>query len=465
MTVPRGQAPSRSPRIGIAGLSHLGLVMSAATATKGFEVIAYDAQASRGEALRQGRLPIIEPGLPELLAQHRARVRVISDPQELSACPLVVLAADVPTDADNQSHLAEIDGLLEQVAAHAVEGAVLVVLSQVAPGFTRRLDRRLSLRRPDRRLQVFYQVETLVFGEAVARALNPERFIVGCRAPEETLPAPYARWLDAFGCPILPMRYESAELAKLAVNLFLVSSVTTTNTLAELCEAVGADWGEIVPALRLDRRIGPHAYLQPGLGLSGGNLERDLITFKTVAQAHGTDATVVEAWLSNSRRRREWTRGVLRAEVALERQPVIAVWGLAYKAGTRSTKNAPALSLVASLASCPVQVYDPAVTLDGAAWPQVAQAASALEACRGAEALVVMTPWPEFAEADLEQARALMRGRVIVDPVGRLDHRRCVALGFRHHRLGAPGDAADRRDDRTAEAAPVEVPVMDQAPR
>ena len=124
----------------------------------------------------------------------------------------------------------------------------------------------------------FYQVETLIFGAAVKRAMEPERFIVGALDPSAALPESYASFLKAFGCPVLVMRLESAELAKIAINFFLVSTVCTTNTLAELCESIGADWGEIAPALRLDRRIGPHAYLKPGLGIAGGNLERDLVT-------------------------------------------------------------------------------------------------------------------------------------------------------------------------------------------
>ena len=125
----------------------------------------------------------------------------------------------------------------------------MVVLCQVPPGFTRRLPL------PPERL--FYQVETLVFGRAVERATRPERYMVGCADPAKPLPKPFATLLGAFGCPILPMRYESAELAKIAINCCLVASVTVANTLAGLSERIGADWSEIMPALKLDARIGP----------------------------------------------------------------------------------------------------------------------------------------------------------------------------------------------------------------
>lgn len=110
------------------------------------------------------------------------------------------------------------------------------------------------------------------------RALYPERIIIGTDEPQRALPEAYASFLLRFDCPILSMRFESAELCKISINCCLVASVSVANTLAEICEHNGADWSEIAPALKLDKRIGSHAYLSPGLGISGGNLERDLNT-------------------------------------------------------------------------------------------------------------------------------------------------------------------------------------------
>src|SRR5262249_8956683 len=161
------------------------------------------------------------------------------------------------------------------------------------------------------------------------------------------------------------------------------------------CEGIGADWAEIAPALRLDRRIGPHAYLKPGLGIAGGNLERDLETVRTLAGRHGSDAGAVEAWLANSRRRRDWALKTLREGVlAAKPDALVAVLGLAYKEDTHSTKNSPALSLIRGLAGKRVRVHDPVVPASAA--PGTIGAASPLEAAEGADALVVMTPWRQF---------------------------------------------------------------------
>ena len=425
-------------RIGYAGMTHLGIVSALAAAERGFPVSGYDPDASRIAALDAGVLPVVEPDLPELLARRRDRVAFSADPASLADCDVVIIAADVPTDDAGGSDLSGIEQLLATCRARAHAGATLVVLSQVPPGFTR------SHRSKSRAL--YYQVETLIFGRAVERALHPERFIVGCEDPARPLPPAYQELLASFGCPVLPMRYESAELAKIAINLCLVASISTANTLAELCEVIGADWSEIAAALRLDRRIGEHAYLAPGLGIAGGNLERDLATVRLLAAEAGTDAGVIAAQLRNSQRRRDWALRVLHDEVlGHSPDPCVAVLGLAYKIDTASTKNSPALSLIENLAMASVRVYDPVVDASAAPHRWVVPCASALECCEGADAVVVMTPWREFASLRPADLAARLRRRSAIDPFCALPAASFADAGFDYFTLGAPPRRARTR--------------------
>ena len=422
--------------IGFVGLSHLGLVSGIAAASKGFDVVGFDTDGALVAAIDRGELPVFEPGLAELFDANRGRLRFTGDAADLSACDLVVFARDVATDDRGESDLGPLRTLIDSVVPHTRTGAVLVVLSQVPPGFTRSLLQAPAAHAAGRSLEWYYQVETLIFGQAVERALHPERFIVGCPDPAGPLPPAFRRFLEAFGCPILPMRFESAELTKIAINMCLVSSVSVANTLAELCEAIGADWSEMVPALGLDRRIGPYAYLAAGLGLSGGNLERDLATVRALAQQHGTDAGVVDAWLVNSAHRRDWALRRLHSEVlACTADPVVALWGLAYKPDTHSTKNSPALALLDALGPFAVRAHDPQVVLGPREGGRVVQVDDPLEACRGADALVVATPWPAYAAIDPRAIRTALRGRVVIDPFGALS---LAGTGLVHHRLGRP---------------------------
>ena len=417
------------PVIGYAGMTHLGLCSGIAAASKGFAVVGYHGDAELVAAIEGGELPVVEPDLDEMFAANRKRLTFSAEPESLSGCDVVYVAVDVPTDDEGRSDLSPIEAMIETVTPHLGDNAILVILCQVPPGFTR--GRVLG----DARL--FYQVETLIFGRAVERATTPERFIIGCADPQNPLPESYGAFLKAFACPLLPMRYESAELAKIAINCFLVASVSTTNTLAGLCERLGADWSEIAPSLRLDARIGPKAYLKPGLGISGGNLERDLATVCCLGEAKDSDTRVIESFRGLSAHAKDWIWRVLEGGVLSEvESPRIAVLGLAYKENTHSTKNSPALVLLDHLKEHEVRVFDPVVPTDVA--PQAMGADSELAACEGADVVVIATPWPEFGELDPKALAATMNGATLIDPYAMLDGAAVTAAGLSHHTLGRP---------------------------
>jgi len=423
--------------IGFIGLSHLGLNYSLATAAKGFDVLCFDPDSALAARCAAGDFPIEEPGFKELFGRHRTRLLYTADPAQLASCDLVFFALDVRTDDRNESDTGPLTRLIHHTAANLAPGTTVVLLSQVSPGYTRQLAADLARQAGVKAGRLYYQVETLIFGAAVQRAMEPERYIVGAADPGAPLPARLAQWHSAFTCPVLVMRYESAELAKIAINFFLVSSVTTTNTLAEVCEAIGADWNEIAPALRLDRRIGPHAYLKPGLGIAGGNLERDLATVRTLAARHGTDDRVVAAWQANSAYRRDWVlRRVHRELLGRVRDPLIAVWGIAYKQDTHSIKNSPSVELLRALPGVRIQAHDPAARLPAGECPHVSIVDDPLRALDHADALLVMTPWKQYGGMAAATIATRLKGRLVIDPYAALDEPACRAADLDYHRLG-----------------------------
>ena len=420
--------------IGLIGMSHLGIDSGMAFAARGFEVLGFDPDAQLTAKLNDFKYPIFEPGLEELHRAHQKKIRFSSRGEDLAACDLVYFSFDVPTNAHNQSDLGKVRLMIEEFSADLKPGTIFVVLAQVPPGFCRSLLPAME----KRGLVLYYQVETLIFGQAVDRAMNPERYMVGCVDPQKPLPAVFQSLLKAFSCPILPMKLESAELAKISINFYLTSTVTVTNVLAEACERIGADWQEIAPAMRLDKRIGPFAYLTPGLGLAGGNLERDLVTIQSLSAEHGTESSIVDAWLLNSRSRRDWMLRTLHREV-LREQPraKMALWGLAYKIGTHSLKNAPSLRLLSAARGVDAQAYDPEAKLP----PEVQaatcrQVGSPLEAAKGAHALLVFTPYSEFKAIDPRELKKVMAGPHVLDPFQVLNQKAMLEAGFRLHSLG-----------------------------
>lgn len=417
--------------IGIVGLSHLGVVTAASLAVKGMRVVAFDQRPDVVADAASGALTFNEPQLAEALLAHRDSLHFSGDPEGLRACSLVYVALDVPTDGNGSSDLASISSLIAEVAQHRSEDSIIVVLSQVPPGFT-------GGEHPIPPEFLYYQVETLVFGDALARALHPERFILGCAAPWRPLPAALSAVLALFGCPVFRMGYESAELAKIAINVLLVSSLSTAAMLSEICEPAGANWTDIVPALRADRRIGPHAYLQPGLGLGGGNLERDLATVTSLSAKYGVDTALVGVWGEQSLRRRRMLGARLRElSAALGRDTRLAIWGLSYKENTASTRNSPAIALIRELpATLAIAVHDPVVDGRTAVERPVTIAASPLDAATEADILAIMTPWPEYKGISAVDILSRMRGAVVFDPFGVIDPWPAHGWSFRYHRLG-----------------------------
>lgn len=421
--------------IGFAGLSHLGIVSSIAAAAKGFDVLGYDAAQSICDDLSGAVLPIYEPELHDLLSNNKARIQFSANARALAQCDIVYVSLDVSTNDSGQSDLTALNELIDSIEPHLANGCCLVVLCQVPPGYSRALVAKYRQRWASRKITLFYQVETLIFGRAVERALYPERLIVGCAEVEQNLLPVYRAFLESFGCPILPMRFESAELTKISINLYLVASVSVANTLAELCESIGADWYEIMPALKLDRRIGQYAYLSPGLGIAGGNLERDLATISNLAQVANADDGIVRAFIANSQRRQAWALQAIKTTVLAEyAEPNLAIWGLAYKVNTKSIKNSPSLALINNLHGVRLKTYDPEVRDIASA--EVEMCASALDACDGAHALVVMTPWAEFAAIGLHALKERMAGSYIIDPYRVLDEKHCCEQGFCYITLG-----------------------------
>jgi UDPglucose 6-dehydrogenase len=417
--------------VGVVGLSHLGTVVSAGLASLGLPVTAVD-RPDRVADFAPGRLPVPEPGLAALLAGPRPTFTATY--AALAGAALVILAVDTQTDEQNRSDVSALEAHLEGMLPCLGPDVVLVLMSQVPVGYTRALAARIRARRPELRARVYYWVETLVIGDAVARYLRPERIIVGGpTGPEEALDA----LLGHFACPVHRMDYESAELCKAAINLYLATSVTFANSLADLCEATGASMRAIIPALRADRRIGPAAYIRPGLGLAGGNLERDLVHLKALAARTGVRADLLDVILERSAARYGWLlaaieRWILKAGP----RPRLALWGLAYKKNTDSTKNAVSLRLAADLGPRAIVVaYDPQVTVP---IPAVDRAPSALDAARGADGLVILTDWDEFGAVDPAALRGALGRPVVVDAAGALDPVRARAAGLTLVAIGEP---------------------------
>jgi UDPglucose 6-dehydrogenase len=349
--------------------------------------------------------------------------------KDLELCDIIYISKDVSTDSSGVSDTSEITNLIQQLRQEIDLKVPLVILCQVPPGYSRSISSVLNT-------SVYYQVETLVFGDAMNRTLHPERYIVGSLNPEQPLPEFFHKILQIDACPILLMSYESAELTKISINLYLAADVSLSNSLAEVCEKIGADWEQITPALRLDKRIGNFAYLRPGLGISGGNIERDIVTVTEMSEKFGINPEVFKSYLNHSRYQKFWATRKLESLIDFNAfKPNIGIFGLTYKENTHSIKNSPSLANIEILQNrANIFVHDPVVTaiknLD------VTFVKTPEEIFHLVDFLLVLTPWDSYKKYSTEEVLRAFRGKVILDPFKLFDVNLCQSLEIDYITLG-----------------------------
>lgn len=415
------------PIVGFLGLSHLGVITSTVMSSLGVKTICFDLDKSLTEELSQGASSISEPGLKQLLNSNSRRQTFTSCILDLKECDFVYVSCDVPTNTEGISDTLPVERLILLIRSNLPDMDI-VVLSQVHPGFTRNFADLTSG-------HIYYQVETLVFGKAIERSLNQTRIIVGSRNANDKLPKAYLQILKLYKCPIFVFSYETAELVKVAINSFLASDVTLTNTLAELSEEIHAEWEDIVNALVLDERIGRHRYLKPGLGISGGNIERDLNTLVELSTRVKINDSLLKTIIDVNLHHRRWVVRKLHKYGLLDPIPrIFGILGLSYKKDTNSTKNSPAISLIEELPrNSKVLVFDPVVkSLEKPPKMAISFEKSALEVFRRSDVILIMTPWDEFSSILDSNYHSHLKDKVIIDPFGVLK-RESGVLGLRKY--------------------------------
>ena len=249
----------------------------------------------------------------------------------------------------------------------------------------------------------------MIFGEAVKRALSPERIIIGKN--NDRLNKNYKIYLEKFKCPKILMNYKSAELTKIFINIYLISQVTTTNVLSEYTENNGANWNDIKKAIMLDKRIGKNAYLIPGLGISGGNLERDLKTLSKLNNQRTEYKNLFNSFSKISNLRKDWVLFKLKKFRYLEKFKNIGILGLSYKEGTNSVKNSPSINLIKKIKKLKMSIirtYDPK-----AKYENVKQMKDLKMVIRNSSMIILMTPWEIFKSINFKNFDNV---KIIIDP-------------------------------------------------
>ena len=446
--------------IAIFGAGHVGLVSGACLAGLGHRVRVLDVDEGKVARLAGGEIPFFEPGLDEVLARARARAAISfhTDPSEaLSGARVVFICVDTPNGPDGQVDLSSVVSAGRTAARLAEDGALLANRSTVPVGTADYLSSILDEARGTR-LSVVVNPEFLAEGTAVRDFLAPDRIVIGARRQEDAallvqayeavisrrLPPdlpPDVSARTAAGTepvPVVMTNPQTAELVKYAANAFLAVKISFINEIAVIAEEVGGDITEVSRGIGLDHRIGPH-FLRAGIGWGGSCFPKDIMALQGMAETRGLSIGMLRAANDINVAQRRWVLRKLQQHLKTLVGRRVGLLGLTFKPLTDDLRNAPALEIAAELARLNVQVraFDPAIkSLPSAVEVDLEVVDGPQALAQGADALVLVTEWPEFADLDLIQLARLMRTPLFLDGRNFFQPEAAEAAGFTYVGVG-----------------------------
>jgi UDPglucose 6-dehydrogenase len=431
-------------KVTMLGAGYVGLVSGACFAEFGVDVCIVDTDPAKIEALKQGRIPIYEPGLDKLVEENArdGRLTFTTDLSEaIRGADAVFLAVGTPTRrGDGHADLSYVYAAAEQVAKAAEGPLVLVTKSTVPVGTGRKVKEIVSKARPDVQIDVASNPEFLREGNAIGDFMRPDRVVIGVENDRAAavLKRLY-RPLYLIETPVVQTSIETAELIKYAANAFLAVKITFINQMADLCERAGANVHDVARGMGLDGRIG-RKFLHAGPGYGGSCFPKDTLALARTAQELGAPVTIVEQTIAaNDARKEAMAQRVIAACGGSVQGKTIAVLGVTFKPETDDMRDAPSLVILPALAAAgaTVRAYDPQPAHAKQVLPAGVQwAENALDAAQGADALVLITEWNEFRAISPEKLKAAMAGNVVCDLRNVWDPAQMREEGFDYSSIG-----------------------------
>lgn len=315
------------------GLSHLSICYAASALHYGQKVLILDTKHEIN-LYREKKFKIFEPNLDKILKKYSKKFKVSYQFDDAKKSDIIFLAKDIKTDKNNNVLLKETESLLRKIKSY--DKKILVIMNQVPVGFTRKVKWNKNL--------LFHFVETLVFGDAINRAIKPERIILGKEHINHKVPNKLLNFFNLYNCEIIQMTYEESELTKGFINTYLASQLITTNFLSEIAKNYQSNWNRIINAVSMDKRIGNSGYYKPGLGISGGNIERDIQTLNKITIKNKINNKLPEFYIKSNNYSRNWVNKIILEQKIKNKK--ISILGATYKENTLSTKNGIQIDLL-----------------------------------------------------------------------------------------------------------------------
>ncbi len=430
-------------KIAVVGTGYVGLVTGTCLADSGSDVTCLDIDEKKISSLKEGKIPIYEPGLEELVERNArvGRLRFTTDTNEaVAAAEIVFLAVGTPPTASGAADLTALWSVVSSIAPHLAEGVIVITKSTVPVGTAAKIEHKLS-EATGRVCHVASNPEFLKEGAAIEDFQRPDRVVVGVRTPEvaEKLRRLYSSFLRTER-PFLVMSPESAEMTKYVANSLLATKISFINEVANLCERMEANVDDVRRGIGHDSRIG-FSFLFPGVGYGGSCFPKDVQALSAMARDRSSELTILHAVHEANLAQKQ----VLGKKIAdyfdgnLEGRR-IALWGLAFKPRTDDIRDAPSLELLDVLlaARAKIRVFDPEAMQNVQAkyGSALEYASSPLDAVTNADALAIVTEWGDFRRPDFKALKAAMASHVIFDGRNLFDSAEMLSNGFLYHSIG-----------------------------
>ncbi len=432
----------------VVGAGYVGLVTGACLADIGHRVVCVDSDPKKIKSLKSGKVPIHEPGLDKLFKRvvKSGRLAFVASIEEGlkydgRRAAVVFIAVGTPPRPDGSADLSAIETVAETVAKHMDSYTVIVDKSTVPVETGEWVSRTVQrFNKSGTAYDVVSNPEFLSEGSAVKDFLHPDRVVLGVssKRAEALMRQVYA----PLKATILVTDVKSAELIKHASNSFLATKISYINAVSALCEKVGADVKMVAQGMGLDRRIGP-MFLNPGIGFGGFCFPKDLEAFYWISKQKGYDFQLLKSVQEINDHQKGWVARKIEERLWNLEGKTVAILGLAFKPNTDDMRFAPSIDVVGQLKSRGVRIraYDPVAMERAKALPQfegVKFAENEYDALKGADALAVVTEWPQFKDLDLKRAKKLMRTAVILDGRNVFDPEVARKYGFDYAGVGRP---------------------------
>lgn len=431
-------------RVTIIGTGYVGLVSGACFADFGHVVTCVDKDAGKISRLKNGEIPIFEPGLDALVANNVKEGRLFFDTdlsQSVRQADAVFIAVGTPSRrGDGHADLSYVEGATREIAQLMEGFTVIVTKSTVPVGSGDKVEAIVREVRPDADFAVVSNPEFLREGAAISDFKRPDRVVVGTddERARQVMRDLY-RPLYISETPIVFTERRTAELIKYAANAFLATKIAFINEIADLCEAVGADVQEVSRGLGLDNRIG-RKFLHAGPGYGGSCFPKDTLALVTTAKDYDTPISIVEAVVAaNDKRKKNMAKKIIDACGGNVKGKKIAILGLTFKPNTDDMRDAPSLDIIPALqnAGAHISAFDPEGMQEAKShFTDVEFAEGPYEAVRDADALVIITEWDQFRALDLARVNELLKSPTVVDLRNIYDPKSMREDGFDYYSIG-----------------------------